>query len=138
MLPVSLIFIISDPFSDPRKSKAQTTDAQEPRPCLQIHFTKMNYFKEDEGGRRRRKDGHQFFFTPGWKGRFAQKLQYAKVVSVFRARDCGRLRLSPRKCVFRGVEINYFPNGRRTDERTSVFLHYRMERALRAKIEMNT
>ena len=72
MLPVTLIFINGDPFSDAPKSKAQTTDVQEPRPCLQIPFAKINYFLKDEG--RRTKDGHQFFFTTGWKERFAQLL----------------------------------------------------------------
>ena len=48
MLPVSLNFINSDPLSDPRKSKAETTDVQEPRPCLQIPFVEINYFLDEE------------------------------------------------------------------------------------------
>ena len=69
-LIVLVSFINGDPLSDRSKLKVQTAGRQEPRPCLQILFAK----------------------------------------------------------------INYFPNERRTNERTSVFLHYRMERALRAII----
>ena len=78
MLPVSLIFINSGPLSDPRKSKAQTTHVQEPRPCLQIPFAEINYFP-DARTDERTKDGHQFFFTTGWKERFAQQYVFAFV-----------------------------------------------------------
>ena len=67
-LIVLVSFINGDPLSDRSKSKVQTTSRQEPRPCLQILFAKINYFPH-EG---RTKDGHQFFFTTGWKERFAQ------------------------------------------------------------------
>ena len=67
-LIVLVSFINGDPFSDRSKSKVQTTGRQEPRPCLQILFAKMNYFPNEEG----RTDEHQFFITTGWKERFAQ------------------------------------------------------------------
>ena len=67
-LIVLVSFTNCDPFPDRSKSKVQTTGRQEPRPCLQILFAK----------------------------------------------------------------INYFPNARTNEGRTSVFLHYRTDRALRA------
>ena len=46
VLPVSLIFINGDPFSDAPKSKAQTTEVQEHWSTLHIPFAKINYFPD--------------------------------------------------------------------------------------------
>ena len=67
-LIVLVSFINGDPLSDRSKSKVQTAGRQEPRPCLQILFAKINYFPNE----RSTQNGHQFFFTTGWKERFAQ------------------------------------------------------------------
>ena len=48
MLPVSLNFINGDPLFDRSKLKVQTAGRQEPRPCLQILFAKINYFPKNE------------------------------------------------------------------------------------------
>ena len=48
-LIVLVSFINGDSFSDCSKSKVQTTGRQEPRPCLQILFTKINYFVKKNG-----------------------------------------------------------------------------------------
>ena len=66
-LIVLVSFINGDPFSDRSKSKVQTTSRQEPCHTPQIPFAKINYFPK-----KKKKDGHQFFFTTGWKERFAQ------------------------------------------------------------------
>ena len=47
-LIVLVSFINGDPLSDRSKSKVQTTSRQEPRPCLQILFAKINYFPKYE------------------------------------------------------------------------------------------
>ena len=49
-LIVLVSFINGDPLSVRSKLKVQTASRQEPRPCLQIPFAKINYFP-DEGGR---------------------------------------------------------------------------------------
>ena len=41
-------YINCDPLSDHSKSKAQTTKVQQPRPCLQIPFAKINYLAEEK------------------------------------------------------------------------------------------
>ena len=65
-LIVLVSFINGDPFSNRSKSKAQTAGRQEPRATLQIPFAKINYFAKNG-----RTNGHQFFYTTGWKERFA-------------------------------------------------------------------
>ena len=65
--PAPLVkYINCDPLSDHSKSKAQTTKVQQPCHTLQIPFAEINYFAGSEG------EEHQFFFTTGWKKRFAQ------------------------------------------------------------------
>ena len=61
-------YINGDPLSDRSKSKVQTTSRQEPCNTPQIPFAKINYFLKNG----RTENGHQFFFTTGWKERFAQ------------------------------------------------------------------
>ena len=41
-------YINCDPLCDHPKSKAQTTKVQQPRTCLLIPFTKLNYFSEEQ------------------------------------------------------------------------------------------
>ena len=67
-LIVLVSFINGDPLYDRSNTNAQTAGRQEPRPCPQIPFAKINYFTNG-----RRTDGHQFFFTTGWKERFTQQ-----------------------------------------------------------------
>ena len=76
VFPVLLIFINCDPLSDHSKSKAQTTTVQQPRPCLQIPFAKINYLAKERRRRREEGEGHQFFFTTGRKERFAQSYTF--------------------------------------------------------------
>ena len=67
-------YINGDPLSDRSKSKVQTTSRQEPCHTPQIPFAKINYFLNEEEEELRTKNGHQFFFTTGWKERFAQQM----------------------------------------------------------------
>ena len=69
-LIVLVSFINGDPFSDHSKSKVQTTGRQEPCHTPQMPFAKINYFSDVRTYERTNE--HQFFFTTGWKERFAQ------------------------------------------------------------------
>ena len=67
-----LIFINCDPLSDHSKSKAQTTKVQQPRPCLQIPFAKLNYFAKKE--KEKKKKDISFSSLPDGKSASRKKM----------------------------------------------------------------
>ena len=60
-------YINCDPLSDHSKSKAQTNKVQQPCHTLPMPLAEINYSCHEAEG-----EEHQFFFTTGWKKRFAQ------------------------------------------------------------------